>query len=71
MATLDMLKTPLEMNDLLPIFIKNLLGLRYTLLSLNNKILSITRAQRECNQYPPPFIITSNTSEIKWQKCYI
>lgn len=69
MAAVDVPKTPSAMGDLLPTFIKTLLGLRHTLLSLNDKISRITKAHRERKSTPsppssPPYE-TSKTPEIK------
>ncbi|RGB32167.1 hypothetical protein C1646_670325 [Rhizophagus diaphanus] len=64
LATLDVPKTPSTMRGLLPTFIKTLLGLRHTLLTLNDKILSITSARRERKSTPsPPSSPPHETSE--------
>ncbi|CAG8704581.1 2706_t:CDS:10, partial [Funneliformis mosseae] len=64
LATLDVPKTPSTMRGLLPTFIKTLLGLRHTLLALNDKILSITSARRERKSTPsPPSSPPHETSE--------
>jgi len=71
LATLDIPKTPSTMRGLLPTFIKTLLGLRHTLLTLNDKILSITSARRErkstSTPSPPssPPHETSETPKVK------
>ncbi|CAI2189107.1 3456_t:CDS:10, partial [Funneliformis geosporum] len=64
LATLDVPKSPTTMRGLLPTFIKTLLGLRHTLLTLNDKILSITSARRERKSTPsPPSSPPHETSE--------